>query len=118
MKINSLVLTAALCAALILPSLSAAAAQTAGASSLASALASQTGAIAGAAIFCQIDEDKQEIFFDRAQARIALSAVDDVDLVVAKIAFSNEKNHASAIEPEGGCDQFVLLFAAHISGLE
>ena len=94
-----------------------AAAQASTTPSPATALARQAGAVAGGAIFCQIDQEKQEIYVDRAQARIALSAVDDVDLVVARVAFSNQKNHASAVEPDGGCEEFMRQFSARISGL-
>ncbi len=93
-----------------------AAAQASATPSPATALARQAGAVAGAAIFCLIDEDKQEIYVDRVQAEIALSAHDDVDLVVARITFSNEKNHASAIEPDSGCKEFKRQFSARISG--
>lgn len=95
-----------------------AAAQASALPSPATAIARQAGAVAGAAIFCQIDQHEQEIYLDRAQARIALSAHDEVDLVVARIAFSNEKNHASAIEPDSGCEEFMRQFSARISGFE
>ncbi len=93
-----------------------AAAQAAATPSPATAFARQAGAVAGAAIFCQIDRQKQEIYLDRAQAKIALSARDEVDLVVARISFSNEKNYASAIEPDSGCEEFMRQFSARISG--
>ena len=89
-----------------------AAAQASATPSPATAFARQAGAVAGAAIFCQIDQQEQEIYLDRAQARIALSSRDEVDLVVARIAFSNEKNYASASEPDIGCKEFSRQFAS------
>ena len=91
-----------------------AAAQESATPSPATDFARQAGAVAGAAIFCQIDQQKQEAYVDRAQARIALSAHDEVDLVVARIAFSNQKNHASASEPDGGCKEFSRQFSGRI----
>ena len=84
----------------------------------ATALARQVGAIAGAAVICEIEQEEQELYHDRVQARIALSAQDEVDLVVARIAFSNQKSHASAVLPEGGCEEFRRQFGAHVEGLK
>lgn len=123
MKLIVLILSTALPVVPGLTSASAAAAeavatQATAAHSPATALARLSGAVVGSAIFCQIEEGKQEIFLDRAQAQIALTARDKVDLVVARIAFSNEMNHASAIEPDGGCEEFSRQFSARIAGLE
>ncbi len=95
-----------------------AAAQASATPSPATAFARQAGAVAGAAIFCQIEEDKQEIFLDRAHAQITLAAHDEVDLVVARIAFSHQKNYASAIEPDVGCEEFSRQFSSRISGFD
>jgi hypothetical protein len=123
MKLIRLLLSAALLSALSLPSARLAAAQVAAAKatatpSPATAFARQAGAIAGAAIFCKIDQDKQEIYLDWALARIAISANDEIDLVVSRVTFSNEKNHASAIEPDGGCEEFRRQFSARIAGFD
>lgn len=104
-------------AALLVSADGAGEAQEAGQQSAATRLAREAGAIAGAARFCKIDEDKQELYLDRAQAQIALTARDEVDLVVAKFAFSSELSLASAIEPAGGCAEFERRFAARIAGL-
>lgn len=69
-----------------------------------------TGALAGTAAYCKIDLDDRELYINRAQAKIALSARDEVELVVAKIAFSNQLNHASVLEPESGCKEFRTRF--------
>ncbi|MEE8371631.1 MAG: hypothetical protein V3R73_05735 [Sphingomonadales bacterium] len=71
-----------------------------------------TGALAGTAAYCKIDANDRELYINRAQAKIALSARDEVELVVAKIAFSNELNHASVLEPESGCKEFRNRFKA------
>lgn len=68
--------------------------------------AKETGEIAGGAAFCKLDPEIVESYITRAQARIASEAHSDVELVVARITFSNTLNTTSISEPEEGCEDF------------
>jgi hypothetical protein len=72
--------------------------------------AGETGVIAGGANFCKIDPELIESYISRAQARIASESRSDVELVVARITFSNTMNTSSISEPEGGCEDFADRF--------
>ena len=71
----------------------------------------ETGEVAGAANFCKIDPELIESYITRAQARIASEAHDEVELVVARISFSNTMNTSSISEPAEGCEDFDERFA-------
>ena len=72
--------------------------------------AADTGKVAGAATFCAMDTDVVEEYISIAQAKIAATANDNVDRVVARIEFGNIFNVASSQEPLGGCENFAQLF--------
>jgi hypothetical protein len=78
--------------------------------SVATRWARETGDIAGGATFCEFDAEILESYKNRAMARIAAEAADDVDLVVSNIAFSNALAASAAKEPEGGCTAFTSFF--------
>ena len=77
----------------------------------------ETSLIAGGANFCKIDPELIESYITGAQTRIASEARGEVELVVARIAFSNGVNTASIIEPVGGCDDFAERFARETARL-
>lgn len=66
----------------------------------------ETGEVAGAAVFCEIEQDLLENYITRAQAKIATEAHSDVDLVVARISFTNTMNTTSIKAPAEGCKAF------------
>lgn len=71
----------------------------------------ETSLIAGGANYCKIDPELIESYITRAQTRIAAEAHgDEVELVVARIAFTNGVNTASVTEPKGGCEGFAKIF--------
>ena len=78
----------------------------------ASIFATETGRIAGNAEFCEIDPELVEEFLSIAEARIIALASDDVDLAVSRFEFSNSQSRAAITEPDGGCDNFSIYFAA------
>ena len=77
--------------------------------------AKETGTIAGAAAFCEIDPKTIDTYINRANNKIIETANDDTDIVVSKIEFSNFYNRASAKEPEEGCETFLKLFAQELA---
>jgi hypothetical protein len=79
--------------------------------------AEDTAKVAGAAAFCALDSDTVEEYISRAQAKIAATANDKVDRVVARIEFGNVYNVASSQEPLGGCKIFAQLFPQEASKL-
>lgn len=72
--------------------------------------ARETGYVAGAAKYCQFDQDLIESFITRAYAKLAETAVDKEDLIVARIEFSNTMSSATTKEPSDGCDDFKETF--------
>lgn len=66
----------------------------------------ETGEVAGAAVFCEIEKDILENYITRAQAKIATESHSDVDLVVARITFTNTMNTTSIKAPAEGCKAF------------
>lgn len=74
--------------------------------------AEDTAKIAGAATFCNLDQEEIENYINRAHAKIAANANDEVDLVIARVHFSNTYNRASSVEPAEGCEAFTLYFAS------
>lgn len=72
--------------------------------------ATDTGRVAGGATFCAMDVEVVEEYISIAQAKIAATANDNVDRVVARIEFGNIFNVASSQEPLGGCENFAQLF--------
>ena len=71
----------------------------------------ETSLIAGGANYCKIDPELIESYITSAQTRIASESRGEVELVVARIAFSNGVNTSSIIEPVGGCEDFAERFA-------
>jgi len=74
--------------------------------------AEDTAKIAGAATYCKLDQEEIENYINRAHAKIAANAKDEVDLVIARVHFSNIFSRASSIEPEEGCESFTAYFAS------
>lgn len=74
--------------------------------------AEDTAKVAGAATFCELDQEEIENYINRAHAKIAAHAKDEVDLVIARVHFSNIFNRASSVEPAEGCEAFILYFAS------
>lgn len=74
--------------------------------------AEDTAKIAGAATFCKLDQEEIENYINRAHAKIAANAADEVDLVIARVHFSNIYSRASSIEPDEGCEAFTIYFAS------
>lgn len=72
--------------------------------------ARETGYVAGAAKFCSFDQDLIENFISRAYAKLAETATDKEDLIVARIEFSNTMSSASSKEPGDGCEDFKETF--------
>ena len=79
--------------------------------SVATRWANETGDIAGGATYCEFDVEILESYKTQSMARIAAEAVDDVDLVVSNIAFTNALAASAAKEPEGGCTAFAGFFS-------
>ena len=80
--------------------------------------ASRTGTIAGSATFCEMDEDVVEEYINKAQAKIASTTVDDLDLVAARIEFRNVYAASAARAPVEGCDQFARSFKRKLALLD
>ncbi len=76
-----------------------------------------TAKVAGAAAYCALDTDTVEEYIALAQGKIAATANDKVDRVVARIEFGNVYNVASSQEPTGGCEIFARLFPQEASKL-
>ncbi len=72
--------------------------------------ARETGYVAGAAKFCEFDQDLIESFISRAYAKLAETAVDKEDLIVARIEFSNIMSTATTKAPSDGCEDFKETF--------
>lgn len=79
--------------------------------------AADTAKVAGGAAFCALDIEIIEEYIAIAQAKIAATANDKVDRVVARIEFGNVYNVASSQEPLGGCENFTKLFPREASKL-
>lgn len=79
--------------------------------------AADTGKVAGGATYCAMDTNVIEEYISIAQAKIAATANDNVDRVVARIEFGNIFNVASSQEPLGGCENFAELFPQELRKL-
>lgn len=79
--------------------------------------ATQTGQLAGAGYFCQVNNDALDDLITLSHARIALQAIDKVDRVVAQLEFSNNYSAWSSRPPEEGCEIFRQNFIKNIKSL-
>lgn len=79
--------------------------------------AEDTAKIAGGALYCSFEEDSVENYISRALAMIAAESDDDVEQVVARFHFSTILSKASASVPEGGCENFLIVFEAEFEKL-
>lgn len=77
----------------------------------------QTGQLAGAGYFCQVNNDALDDLITLSHARIALQAIDKVDRVVAQLEFSNNYSAWSARPPEEGCEIFRQNFIKNVKTL-
>lgn len=80
--------------------------------------ASRTGIIAGSATFCEMDEEVVEEYINKAQAKIASTTIDELDLVAARIEFRNVYTASAARAPVEGCDQFARSFKKKLALLD
>jgi hypothetical protein len=72
--------------------------------------AQETGKFAGGANFCKVEHEVLEDYISRAHAKIASTALDDEDLIVARVEFNNVKSRESIQEPSNGCEKFMIIF--------
>ena len=77
----------------------------------------ETGQLAGAGYFCQVNNDALDDLITLSHSRIALQAIDKVDRVVAQLEFSNNYSAWSARAPEEGCDLFRQNFIKKVKTL-
>ncbi len=77
----------------------------------------QTGQLAGAGYFCQVNNDALDNLITIAHSRIAFQAIDKVDRVVAQLEFSNNYSAWSARPPEEGCEIFRQNFIKNVKSL-
>ena len=72
----------------------------------------ESARIAGAARYCEVEEDMLDDYISRAEGRIAGLSQDDYEKVMARIEFKNLTMAATAKAPTEGCEAFVRHFEA------
>ncbi len=77
----------------------------------------ETGQLAGAGYFCQVNNDALDNLITISHSRIAFQAIDKVDRVVAQLEFSNNYSAWSARPPEEGCEIFRQNFIKNVKSL-
>ncbi|GHF29775.1 hypothetical protein GCM10017044_26310 [Kordiimonas sediminis] len=81
-------------------------------------LAQTNAKIAGAARFCEYEEDLIEEYIIKTEARLAYLSKDTYEKVLTKIEFKNQLDAASGKEPSGGCAQFEKTFMSALRTLD
>lgn len=77
--------------------------------------AAEAAAVAGGAMYCEMDPRDIETYLNHAHARLAALASDDVDLVVSRIEFSNRLSRAKTSEPRNGCEGYGDYFSSQLT---
>ena len=74
--------------------------------------------IAGGAAYCEIEQEKQDLFLNLAHAKIASFGGDSAAKVINKINFSTLLTSTSSKEPLGGCTAFLPIFENALARLD
>ena len=74
----------------------------------------QVGRMAGAARFCQVEEQQMEEFLSITEGRINTLAQNNYERILGKIDFKNYMAAAAGKAPEKGCAVFLQSFRAQL----
>ncbi len=81
------------------------------------AMARTAGSVAGAARFCEVEDDLIEEYIAKTEAKLAVRAQDEYEKVLARLEFRNILVAASAKAPNEGCRTFISAFETTVRQL-